>query len=80
MGTSGALAGPNFQITAAMGRQIGPNLFHSFGTFNLVNGESATFSGPAGIQNIFGAHHGRQRVVDRWHDQFVHRGRESLFC
>ena len=51
-GTSGALAGPNFQITAAMGQQIGPNLFHSFSTFNLVNGESATFSGPANIQNI----------------------------
>lgn len=51
-GTSGALSGPNYQITAAMGRQMGNNLFQSFGTFNLSNGESATFSGPANIQNI----------------------------
>ena len=52
LGTSGALTGPNFQITAGMGRLNGNNLFQSFGVFNLVAGESATFSGPANVQNI----------------------------
>lgn len=51
-GTSGALTGPNYQITAGMGMLKGNNLFQSFGAFNLVNGESATFSGPANVQNI----------------------------
>lgn len=51
-GTSGALTGPNYQITAGMGMLKGNNLFQSFGTFNLVNGESATFSGSANVQNI----------------------------
>lgn len=51
-GTSGALTGPNYQINAGMGMLKGNNLFQSFGTFNLVNGESATFSGPANVQNI----------------------------
>ena len=52
MGTSGALSGPNYQVTAAMGQMRGNNLFQSFSTFNLVSGESATFSGPANIRNI----------------------------
>jgi filamentous hemagglutinin family protein len=51
-GTSGVLTGPNFLITANMGRTMGNNLFQSFGQFDLSNGESATFSGPANIQNI----------------------------
>jgi filamentous hemagglutinin family protein len=44
-GTSGALPGPNFIITASMGRQIGPNLFQSFSDFNLTSSQSATFTG-----------------------------------
>src|SRR5262249_3507474 len=32
----------------------GPNLFHSFGKFNLSQGESATFTGPNTITNILG--------------------------
>ena len=51
-GQSGALPGPNFIITSTMGRQIGPNLFHSFSDFNLTSSESATFTGPASVQNI----------------------------
>jgi filamentous hemagglutinin family protein len=51
-GTSGALPGPNFTITAGMGRQVGANLFQSFSDFNLTSSESATFTGPANIQNI----------------------------
>ena len=52
LGRAGALSGPAYQITADLGRQVGPNLFHSFGQFNLVQGESATFSGPNSVQNI----------------------------
>jgi filamentous hemagglutinin family protein len=51
-GTSGALPGPNFMIPAAAGKQVGGNLFQSFSQFNLVNTESATFTGPNNIQNI----------------------------
>lgn len=51
-GTSGPIAGPNYAITSGMGRQIGGNLFHSFGTFNLTNTEIATFTGPNTVENI----------------------------
>jgi filamentous hemagglutinin family protein len=51
-GTSGALPGPNYLITAPMGRTVGTNLFQSFGSFNLTSAESATFTGPPSIQNI----------------------------
>ncbi|MGH8656177.1 MAG: filamentous hemagglutinin N-terminal domain-containing protein [Gammaproteobacteria bacterium] len=40
----GSLAGPAFQIDANLGRQIGTNLFHSFGAFNINHPESATFT------------------------------------
>jgi filamentous hemagglutinin family protein len=40
----GPLSGPNFIITAGMGRQLGPNLFQSFSSFNLTSSESATFT------------------------------------
>ena len=53
-GTSGALTGPKFSITAGMGDTRGNNLFHSFSQFNLKAGDVATFSGPANIQNIMG--------------------------
>lgn len=52
MGTSGALAGPQYQIPAAVGQQQGSNLFHSFSTFNINAEELARFSGPADVQNI----------------------------
>jgi filamentous hemagglutinin family protein len=52
LGPSGALAGPSFAITADLGRKLGPNLFHSFSQFSLAAGQSATFSGPADVQNI----------------------------
>ncbi|MDD5141075.1 MAG: filamentous hemagglutinin N-terminal domain-containing protein [Verrucomicrobiales bacterium] len=51
-GTSGALSGPNYTITAGMGLTRGNNLFQSFSQFNLVSGDVATFTGPANIQNI----------------------------
>jgi filamentous hemagglutinin family protein len=52
LGASTVLSGPNFQIPASLGKVEGNNLFHSFDTFDLVQGESATFSGPANIRNI----------------------------
>ncbi|MBV8736320.1 MAG: filamentous hemagglutinin N-terminal domain-containing protein, partial [Alphaproteobacteria bacterium] len=48
------LAGPNYAITANLGKQAGGNLFHSFGSFGLATGESATFSGPATVSNVIG--------------------------
>ncbi len=52
MGAAQVLAGPNFDIGAALGTQAGANLFHSFSQFNINTGESATFSGPASIDNV----------------------------
>lgn len=51
-GSSGALSGPNYSIGAGLGRTRGNNLFHSFTQFDLQAGDTATFSGPANIQNI----------------------------
>src|SRR5579859_258730 len=51
-GSRGSLAGPNYNITAALGLTRGNNLFQSFSFFNLQAGDVATFSGPANIQNI----------------------------
>jgi filamentous hemagglutinin family protein len=51
-GTSGALPGPNYMISANFGKEVGNNLFHSFNQFNLISSESATFTGPSNIQNI----------------------------
>ncbi|MBV8736321.1 MAG: filamentous hemagglutinin N-terminal domain-containing protein [Alphaproteobacteria bacterium] len=48
------LAGPNYSITANLGKQVGSNLFQSFGIFGLSTGESATFSGPATVSNVIG--------------------------
>ncbi|MDD4273547.1 MAG: filamentous hemagglutinin N-terminal domain-containing protein [Desulfobacter postgatei] len=48
------LSGPDFMIPAEAGRQVGGNLFHSFGLFNVNTGESATFTGPDSVENILG--------------------------
>jgi filamentous hemagglutinin family protein len=48
------LAGPNYAITAGLGKQVGGNLFQSFGVFGLSTSESATFSGPATVNNVIG--------------------------
>ena len=47
LGAASSLAGPNYDITSALGQQRGANLFHSFSFFNIGTGESANFSGPA---------------------------------
>jgi filamentous hemagglutinin family protein len=54
LGRAGPLPGPDYQITADLGRQVGGNLFHSFGQFSIHTGESATFSGPNSVHNIIG--------------------------
>ena len=54
LGKSGSLAGPNYAIDAALGTQVGGNLFHSFQSFNLSRDETATFSGDANIFNVIG--------------------------
>ena len=51
-GKSGSLPGPNYLISADAGKQAGGNLFHSFSSFDLNKTESATFTGPASVQNI----------------------------
>src|SRR6266576_2679894 len=51
-GTKGALPGPNFMITAPMGKLVNTNLFQSFSQFNLNNTQSAIFTGPSNVHNI----------------------------
>jgi filamentous hemagglutinin family protein len=46
------LSGPDYLIGADLGQQQGPNLFHSFQSFNLNLGETAIFAGTDSIHNI----------------------------
>src|SRR5690349_12870630 len=48
------LMGPNYAIGANLGKQVGSNLFQSFGKFGLSTGEIATFSGPVTTQYVIG--------------------------
>ncbi|MDR4498988.1 MAG: filamentous hemagglutinin N-terminal domain-containing protein [Candidatus Scalindua sp.] len=52
LGPVGQLTGPDYSITSDLGQIRGSNLFHSFGEFNVLTGESATFSGPNSVANI----------------------------
>ncbi len=54
LGEAGEIAGPDYEITADMGRQAGGNLFHSFGRFTIGADESAAFYGPDTITTIIG--------------------------
>src|SRR5437016_11243947 len=54
LGPRGALRGPNYTIPDNVGQIRGPNLFHSFGQFNLSQGESAAFTGPNTITHVLG--------------------------
>ncbi len=48
-----SLSGPAYSIPQSLGRLSGANLFHSFRTFNIGNGESATFTtATPGIANV----------------------------
>ena len=55
LGPGGALSG-DFDIPDSFGTQVGPNLFHSFSTFNVNTGESATFTSSFGgvTDNVIG--------------------------
>ena len=52
MGPAGPLSGPAFTIADTLGTTQGANLFHSFSVFNIDSTESATFTGPAGLDNV----------------------------
>jgi len=52
LGPATNLSGPNFAVDAQLGQQKGNNLFHSFETFNINTGESATFTGSDSVANI----------------------------
>jgi filamentous hemagglutinin family protein len=59
------LAGPDFVIDPSLGKIHGRNLFHSFEQFNVLRGESATFTGPEGIGNIISrVTGGQQSTID----------------
>ncbi|HIE03024.1 MAG TPA: filamentous hemagglutinin N-terminal domain-containing protein [Thiotrichaceae bacterium] len=53
VGRADTLTGPNYIIGDDLGSQRGQNLFHSFQDFNVNTGESAQFTGPASINNVF---------------------------
>ena len=48
------LLGPTYTIGANLGKQVGGNLFQSFGIFGLTTGEKATFTGPSTVTNVIG--------------------------
>ena len=52
MGPAGPLPGPDFTIPDTAGTTLSANLFHSFSVFNIDSTESATFTGPAGLDNV----------------------------
>ncbi len=66
VGRSGTVAkvNNNFNIPVSDGTLRGQNLFHSFSRFDLASGESAVFTGPATIHNIFGRVTGGQSNID----------------
>jgi len=47
-----SLTNGEYAITQDLGRTVGNNLFHSFQTFNIDVGETATFSGNPQIENV----------------------------
>ncbi|MEI6260437.1 MAG: filamentous hemagglutinin N-terminal domain-containing protein [Deltaproteobacteria bacterium] len=63
LGPATTLTGPNYTIPPELGQQKGSNLFHSFGNFNVGEGENATFTGNAGITNVIGRVTGGNKSV-----------------
>ncbi len=45
-------AGKDYVVPHSVGETRGGNLFHSFRTFDIQSGESATFTGPDNINNV----------------------------
>src|SRR4030095_9363888 len=52
LGPRGSLTGPSYVIGAQVGQLRGNNIFFSFGQFNVLTGESATFTGPSSVTNV----------------------------
>ncbi len=52
LGTAVTRSGNVYDITGGTRPGNGPNLFHSFDRFNVGTGDTARFSGPAGIDHI----------------------------
>jgi len=64
VGPPSTLSGPNYMIGHDLGSQSGTNLYHSFDKFNVHTGESATFTGPLDINNVFGRVTGGESFID----------------
>jgi filamentous hemagglutinin family protein len=64
VGPPSTLSGPNYMIGHDLGTQSGSNLYHSFDKFNVNTGESATFTGPLDINNVFGRVTGGESFID----------------
>lgn len=52
MGSNTSTISGDFAVTEADGTLSGSNLFHSFSSFNINSGESATFTGTSPINNV----------------------------
>src|SRR3954468_12078893 len=52
VGPKVSLSGSSVDIGANLGTRRGDNLFHSFETFGITTGQTATFTGPETIQNV----------------------------
>ncbi|TMA34097.1 MAG: CHAT domain-containing protein [Deltaproteobacteria bacterium] len=52
VGPAVRLDGPDAQIPASLGTQVGGNLFHSFSEFGVREGEAATFTRDGATQNV----------------------------
>ena len=63
LGPVQTLVGPDFQVTAELGHQVGGNLFHSFESFSLATGETAQFMGPSSVERIIGRVTGKHASI-----------------
>jgi large exoprotein involved in heme utilization and adhesion len=52
VGPKVSLRGGQIEISANLGTQRGDNLFHSFETFGIATGQTATFAGPGTVKNV----------------------------
>jgi filamentous hemagglutinin family protein len=48
------ISGPDYTLTPSQGALKSSNLFFSFSQFDLASGETASFTGPSSVQNVFG--------------------------
>ena len=63
-GTVPGVGTTTYHITDSLGKRAGQNLFHSFSKFNVLTGESATFTGPGDIRNVVSRVTGGILLVD----------------